>query len=235
MSRLGGPPPHRRSRNVDAGIYGLILGSSIVAAASVEHPDRPGIVEAYLCVTAVVFFLAHARLRARHRSLDRRGGPKRCVGATRAEAGVADGQRSAAAGSGPAAWSAARPTAAGGDDDRARPRVERAVCGGWLRLPARPAQRRRRRRSPFSSRPLSPERSSRSRSSSTAEAARSRRKAERGPATPLGQKRAQPYRPQASSLTFARSNSSDESAPFSLSSFSLCSSSAGELWACSRM
>lgn len=63
MSRLGGPLPHRRSRNVDAGIYGLILGSSIVAAASVEHPDRPGIVEAYLCVTAVVFFLAHVYAR----------------------------------------------------------------------------------------------------------------------------------------------------------------------------
>ena len=63
MSRLGGSLPHRLSRNVDAGIYGLILGSSIVAAASVEHPDRPGIVEAYLCVTAIVFFLAHVYAR----------------------------------------------------------------------------------------------------------------------------------------------------------------------------
>jgi hypothetical protein len=63
VSRLGGALPHRRSRHVDAGIYGLILGSSIIAAASVEHPDRPGIVEAYLCVTAVVFFLAHVYAR----------------------------------------------------------------------------------------------------------------------------------------------------------------------------
>jgi hypothetical protein len=63
VTRLGGPLPHRLSRNVDAGIYGLILGSSIVAAASVEHPNRPGIVEAYLCVTAVVFFLAHVYAR----------------------------------------------------------------------------------------------------------------------------------------------------------------------------
>jgi hypothetical protein len=63
LSRLGGSLPHRLSRDVDAGIYGLVLGSSIVAAASVEHPDSPGVVEAYLCITALVFFLAHVYAR----------------------------------------------------------------------------------------------------------------------------------------------------------------------------
>jgi hypothetical protein len=45
------------------GIYGLILGASIIAGASAEHPSEPGIVEIYLCVTAVVFFLAHVYAR----------------------------------------------------------------------------------------------------------------------------------------------------------------------------
>lgn len=57
------PLPHQLPGNVGVGIYGLILGSSIIAGASAEHPGRPGIVEIYLCVTAVVFFLAHVYAR----------------------------------------------------------------------------------------------------------------------------------------------------------------------------
>lgn len=57
------PLPHQLPRNVGVGIYGLILGSSIIAGASAEHPGKPGIVEIYLCVTAVVFFLAHVYAR----------------------------------------------------------------------------------------------------------------------------------------------------------------------------
>jgi hypothetical protein len=57
------PLPHQLPRNVHAGIYGLILGASIIAGASAEHPGKPGIVEIYLCVTAVVFFLAHVYAR----------------------------------------------------------------------------------------------------------------------------------------------------------------------------
>ena len=57
------PLPHQLPRNVGVGIYGLILGSSIIAGASAEHPGRPGIVEIYLGVTAVVFFLAHVYAR----------------------------------------------------------------------------------------------------------------------------------------------------------------------------
>jgi len=55
--------PHRTSRNVSGAIYGLILGASIIAASSVDHADQPGVVEIYLCVTAVVFFLAHVYAR----------------------------------------------------------------------------------------------------------------------------------------------------------------------------
>jgi hypothetical protein len=55
--------PHQLPRNVHAGIYGLILGASIIAGASAEHPGKPGIVEIYLCVTAAVFFLAHVYAR----------------------------------------------------------------------------------------------------------------------------------------------------------------------------
>jgi hypothetical protein len=51
--------PHRSPRNVSAAIYGLILGASIVAASSVDHGDQPTVVEIYLCVTVLVFFLAH--------------------------------------------------------------------------------------------------------------------------------------------------------------------------------
>jgi hypothetical protein len=51
--------PHRTPSNVSGAIYGLILGASIIAASSVDHADQPGVVEIYLCVTAVVFFLAH--------------------------------------------------------------------------------------------------------------------------------------------------------------------------------
>lgn len=40
-------------------IYGLILGSSIIAAAGADHPRQAGLVEIYLCVTAFVFYLAH--------------------------------------------------------------------------------------------------------------------------------------------------------------------------------
>lgn len=55
--------PHRTSSNVSGAIYGLILGASIIAASSVDHADQPGVVEIYLCVTAVVFFLAHVYAR----------------------------------------------------------------------------------------------------------------------------------------------------------------------------
>lgn len=55
--------PHRLPRNVHVGIYGLILGASIIAGTSAEHPGKPWIVEIYLCVTAVVFFLAHVYAR----------------------------------------------------------------------------------------------------------------------------------------------------------------------------
>jgi hypothetical protein len=51
--------PHRVRRNVAGAIYGLILGSSIVAAAGADHPRQAGLVEIYLCVTALVFYLAH--------------------------------------------------------------------------------------------------------------------------------------------------------------------------------
>lgn len=57
------PLPHQLPRNVHVGIYGLILGASIIAGASAEHPGKPGIVEIYLCVTAVVFFSAHVYAR----------------------------------------------------------------------------------------------------------------------------------------------------------------------------
>lgn len=57
------PLPHQLPRNVSAGIYGLILGSSLIAVGSAEHPGKPGIVEIYLCVTAGVFFLAHVYAR----------------------------------------------------------------------------------------------------------------------------------------------------------------------------
>lgn len=51
--------PHESPRNVPAAIYGLILGSSIIAAASADHPRQAGLVEIYVCVTALVFYLAH--------------------------------------------------------------------------------------------------------------------------------------------------------------------------------
>jgi hypothetical protein len=57
------PLPHQLPRNVHAGIYGLILGASIIAGAAAEHPGQAGIVEIYLCVTAAVFFLAHVYAR----------------------------------------------------------------------------------------------------------------------------------------------------------------------------
>jgi len=55
--------PHKTPSNVSGAIYGLILGSSIIAASSAEHADQPGVVEIYLCVTAIVFFLAHVYAR----------------------------------------------------------------------------------------------------------------------------------------------------------------------------
>jgi hypothetical protein len=51
--------PHRVRRNVAGAIYGLILGSSIIAAAGADHPRQAGLIEIYLCVTALVFYLAH--------------------------------------------------------------------------------------------------------------------------------------------------------------------------------
>lgn len=51
--------PHEVRRNVAGAIYGLILGSSIIAAAGADHPRQAGLVEIYLCVTALVFYLAH--------------------------------------------------------------------------------------------------------------------------------------------------------------------------------
>ncbi len=51
--------PHEVRRNVAGAIYGLVLGASIIAASSADHPRQAGLVEIYLCVTAVVFYLAH--------------------------------------------------------------------------------------------------------------------------------------------------------------------------------
>ena len=51
--------PHQVQRNVAGAIYGLILGASIIAAAGADHPRQAGLVEIYLCVTALVFYLAH--------------------------------------------------------------------------------------------------------------------------------------------------------------------------------
>jgi hypothetical protein len=55
--------PHKTPENVAGAIYGLILGSSIIAASSADHGHQPGVVEIYLCVTALVFFLAHVYAR----------------------------------------------------------------------------------------------------------------------------------------------------------------------------
>lgn len=57
------PLPHKTPENVTGVIYGLILGASVIAASSADHGDRPGVVEAYLCVTALVFYLAHVYAR----------------------------------------------------------------------------------------------------------------------------------------------------------------------------
>lgn len=51
--------PHESPRNVAGAIYGLILGASIISAVSADHPGRAGVVEIYVCVTALVFYLAH--------------------------------------------------------------------------------------------------------------------------------------------------------------------------------
>jgi hypothetical protein len=55
--------PHEVRRNVAGAIYGVILGSSIIAAAGADHPRQAGLVEIYLCVTALVFYLAHVYAR----------------------------------------------------------------------------------------------------------------------------------------------------------------------------
>ncbi len=55
--------PHESHRNVAGAIYGLILGSSIISAASADHPGQAGLVEIYVCVTALVFYLAHVYAR----------------------------------------------------------------------------------------------------------------------------------------------------------------------------
>jgi hypothetical protein len=55
--------PHESRRNVSGAIYGLILGASIISAASADHPGKAGLVEIYVCVTALVFYLAHVYAR----------------------------------------------------------------------------------------------------------------------------------------------------------------------------
>jgi hypothetical protein len=55
--------PQKTPENVAGAVYGLILGSSVIAAASAAHGRDPGIVEIYLCVTALVFYLAHVYAR----------------------------------------------------------------------------------------------------------------------------------------------------------------------------
>jgi len=55
--------PHERGANVSSAIYGLILGASVIAAAGADHPRQAGLVEIYLCVTALVFYLAHVYAR----------------------------------------------------------------------------------------------------------------------------------------------------------------------------
>jgi len=55
--------PHEVRRNVAGAVYGVILGSSVIAAAGADHPRQAGLVEIYLCVTALVFYLAHVYAR----------------------------------------------------------------------------------------------------------------------------------------------------------------------------
>jgi hypothetical protein len=55
--------PHEVRRNVAGAIYGVILGASVIAAAGADHPRQAGLVEIYLCVTALVFYLAHVYAR----------------------------------------------------------------------------------------------------------------------------------------------------------------------------
>jgi hypothetical protein len=55
--------PHERGANVASGIYGLVLGASVIAAAGSDHPRQAGVVEIYLCVTALVFYTAHVYAR----------------------------------------------------------------------------------------------------------------------------------------------------------------------------
>jgi hypothetical protein len=55
--------PHERGANVASGIYGLVLGASVIAAAGADHPRQAGLVEIYLCVTALIFYLAHVYAR----------------------------------------------------------------------------------------------------------------------------------------------------------------------------
>lgn len=51
--------PHESPHNAPGAIYGLILGAWIISAVGVDHPRQAGLVEIYVCVTAVVFYLAH--------------------------------------------------------------------------------------------------------------------------------------------------------------------------------
>lgn len=51
--------PHESPRNAPGAIYGLILGASIISAVSADHPRQAGLVEIYVCATALVFYLAH--------------------------------------------------------------------------------------------------------------------------------------------------------------------------------
>src|ERR1700754_5019867 len=55
--------PHEVRRNVAGAIYGLVLGASVIAAAGADHPRQAGLVEIYLCVTALVFYSAHVYAR----------------------------------------------------------------------------------------------------------------------------------------------------------------------------
>lgn len=55
--------PHESKRNVAGAIYGLILGASIISAAGADNPGQAGLVEIYVCVTALVFYLAHVYAR----------------------------------------------------------------------------------------------------------------------------------------------------------------------------
>ena len=72
----------------------MILGSSIISAASADNPGQVGLVEIYVCVTALVFYLAHVYARVIGAWIE--GEPPSAGGSAGAPSRVVDAQRSAA-------------------------------------------------------------------------------------------------------------------------------------------